>query len=467
MQDNSIHRSNIIVYVVAVLITSNLYALTDLLLQPEISYFSRDHVAFGSLVILFGAVLGYIILSYEKQAHKFREEKVKLLRELHLSKMKTDEDEKLNWAGLDNLSHEIHTAMSGIISFSQLLKDPKLSDDKQKVSADMIATSGERMLYILNELLEMLRIDSGTMKLYRSGVNINEQLDVVVEKFHPEAKKKGLKMVLYKTLSDSEATVNLDGGKLRSILTHLVHNAVKYTAKGSVELGYEIKVLFGGMDTVLDIYVQDTGVGVPDHMRETIFERFGQQDTEANPSGMGLGLSIARAYAELMGGKIWLESGESAGVTFWLRLPYEGEFQPRPVKKKVTESNRGRLPVIKGLKILIVEDDEISEKYLTEILDKSLNQIFVAHSGVVAVQMCRNTPDLDLILMDIKMPEMDGLEATRRIREFNKDVIIFAQTAYALPGDKKKAMKLGCNEYLTKPVMKKDLLKLIRQYIKS
>jgi len=273
-------------------------------------------------------------------------------------------------------------------------------------------------------------------------------------------------------LPSKEAIIKTDREKVYAILTNLVKNAIKYTEKGSIEFGYILKkdaepvVTEQGRSVKVEFYVKDTGIGIPKDRQQAIFERFIQADIADSRAfqGSGLGLSISKAYVEMLGGKIWVESEEGKGSTFYFTLPYESET----IKENRSE-NEILPPVevspIKKLKILIVEDDETSEELLLITVSKLGNEIISVRTGTEAVEACLNNPDIDLVLMDILMPEMDGHEATRQIRKFNKEIIIIAQTAYALEGDKEKAIAAGCDDYLPKPINANELKQMIRKYL--
>jgi hypothetical protein len=260
-------------------------------------------------------------------------------------------------------------------------------------------------------------------------------------------------------LPAKEAIIKTDNEKVYGILTNLVKNAIKFTFEGSIEIGYEKK------GKCLEFFVKDTGVGIPQNQQQIIFERFRQGSDSLNRKfeGSGLGLFISKSYVEMIGGEIWVESAEGNGSTFYFTIPYNSVSEEKGVIIDAI-SEKDKEVEIKNLKILIVEDDEISYSLLIRNVRKISTEVLHAITGFEAVEACRNNPDLDLVLMDIRMPKMDGLEATRQIRQFNKDVIIIAQTAYGFSSDSEKALKAGCNDYISKPINKVLLYELIKKH---
>jgi CheY-like chemotaxis protein/anti-sigma regulatory factor (Ser/Thr protein kinase) len=261
-------------------------------------------------------------------------------------------------------------------------------------------------------------------------------------------------------LQSKEAIIKTDIEKIYAILTNLVKNAIKFTNEGSIEFGYEKKGKY------LEFYVKDTGVGIPKNQTELIFERFRQGSDSNNRGyeGSGLGLSISKSYVEMLDGKMWVKSEEGKGSIFYFTIPYNtvSEEKTAIIDVIVGKDNGDQ---IKKLKILVAEDDEISYSLLTRTLQKICKEVMHVKTGVEAIESCHNNPDLDLVLMDIRMPDMDGYEATSQIRQFNKDVIIIAQTAYGYSGDSEKAIKAGCNDYISKPINKTLLFELIKKYV--
>ncbi len=242
--------------------------------------------------------------------------------ELIKAKDKAEESDRLKSAFLANMSHEIRTPMNGILGFAYLLKDPNLDGEEQQECIEMIEKSGKRMLNIINDIIDISKIEAGLMKLYIKESNINEQIDYIYTFFKPEAEAKNIKLLLKKSLTDRNAIIQTDKEKVYAIFTNLVKNAIKFTKNGSIEIGYNLK--FNNEQWVLELYVKDTGIGIPKDRQEAIFERFIQADISNKMAhqGAGLGLSISKAYIEMLGGKIWLISEEGVGSTFYFTLPY-------------------------------------------------------------------------------------------------------------------------------------------------
>jgi len=382
--------------------------------------------------------------------------------ELVKAKEKAEESDRLKSAFLTNMSHEIRTPMNGILGFSDLLKEPGLTGEEQQSYVAVIKKSGTRMLNTINDIISISKIEAGLIELNMQESNINDQIEYIYTFFKPEVERKGMQFSFRNSLPSNEAIINIDREKVYSILTNLVKNAVKYSEKGSIEFGYTLKK--DGELAELEFYVKDTGIGIPKDRQKAIFDRFIQADIADTRAfqGSGLGLSISKAYVEMLGGEIWVESEEGKGSSFYFTLPYHNE-----IIKESSSKNEILPPVeaspIKKLKILIVEDDETSEELLSISVRKLGKEIISVRTGTEAVEACLDNPDIDLVLMDILIPEMDGHEATRQIRKFNKDVIIIAQTAYALEGDKEKAIAAGCDDYMSKPINQELLLSKIKK----
>lgn len=389
-----------------------------------------------------------------------------MMEDLLKAKEKAEESDKLKTAFLANMSHEIRTPMNGILGFAELLKEPGLTVEEQQKYIRIIERSGVRMLNIINNIVDISKIEAGLMEVKIQESDINEQIDYIYTFFKPEVEAKGMELLHKEALPKNEAGILTDREKLFAILTNLVKNAIKYSEKGCIEFGY---VTSGGSiekpDT-LTFYVKDTGIGIRKDKIDIIFDRFRQvsEGSNRNYEGVGLGLSITKAYVEMLGGKIWVESEEGLGSCFYFTLPYKTTNQEVVKKRKQKTSTDKNLEKAANLKILIAEDDETAEWLLSITVQPFCSSLLVARSGTEAVEMCRNNTDIDLILMDIRLPQMNGHEATRLIRTFNKEVVIIAQTAYGLSSDRNNSFEAGCNEHISKPINKDDLRALIHKY---
>jgi hypothetical protein len=384
----------------------------------------------------------------------------KVHNELIEAKERAIESERLKSAFLANMSHEIRTPMNGILGFTDLLRTPGLTGKEQEEYIQIIQKSGDRMLNIINDIINISMIESGQVKVNYVNTNINEQMEFIEKFFRPEIENKGLKLFSNPLLPDNEVTILTDREKVYAILTNLVKNAIKFTSSGYIRLGYR------KMADHLEFFVEDSGYGITEDKKELIFERFrqGSEELTRNFEGAGLGLSISKAYAEMLGGSLRLESEIGKGSTFFCLIPIvqiKGDNNKKISVVSADEKTSGE----KKLKALVVDDDEISDKLITIPLSKICYEILHAVNGKEAVDLCRANNDIDLILIDLKMPEMDGYEAIQLIREFNKSVVIIAQTAYAQISDREKALAAGSNDYISKPIDRKLLMEIIRKYI--
>ena len=376
----------------------------------------------------------------------------KAKQELTIAKEKAEESDRLKSSFLANMSHELRTPMNGILGFTNLLQQKDLTGKERAEFVEIIEQSGNRMLNTVNDIIEVSKIDSGQIKVSITEVNIGNTLKSLHVFFSLEAKKKGLKLILNNKLSEDETTLLSDETKLSSILTNLIKNAIKFTEKGTIEIGCQKKKDF------LEFYVKDSGIGIPAKRKKAIFNRFEQADIEDKNiyQGSGLGLAITKSYVEILGGKIKVESIENKGSTFYVSIPYNPVKTKKSVKKQTDNK-------IKKLNILVVEDDNISSLILLKILEGSAKTIQTVKNGLEAVEVCKNNSNFDLILMDIKLPGLNGIEVIKRIRQFNTEVKIIIQTAHAFGNYKEKAFKVGCDDYISKPIKKELLFEKIQQ----
>jgi signal transduction histidine kinase/CheY-like chemotaxis protein len=376
---------------------------------------------------------------------------------------RAEENNRLKSAFLANMSHEIRTPMNGILGFAEILKDQTLNLQEQQEYLDIIEKSGIRMLNIINDIVDISKIESGQMEVSLSETNINDVLKYIYNLFKLEVEKKGIQLSYDYSLVDENAMILTDREKLYAILSNLVKNAVKFTTVGRIDFGYEYK------NESLRFFVKDSGLGIEKSKQKIIFERFIQADVSDKRTyqGAGLGLSISKAYVEMLGGKIGVESEFGKGSKFYFTLPYKKYLQTSEINTLLEPNSNITTNNLKKLKIIIAEDDEITTKLINTIVAKYSIHIFKVRNGNDAVETCKNNPDIDLIFMDIQMPDMNGYEAIKQIREFNTEVIIFAESAFVMLGDKEKAFSIGSNEYLSKPYKSQQLIELLYKYFST
>ncbi len=375
-------------------------------------------------------------------------------------KQKAEESNQLKTEFLHNMSHEIRTPLNGILGFSELLKEENISNEEQKQYIDVIQNSGKQLLHIIDDILEIARLETRQVRTIEKEVSLNNLLTEQFLIFDIKAKEKNLPLYLKKGLADEDSIILTDRTKLSKIVSNLLENAIKFTSTGFVELGYALA------NNVLDIYVKDTGAGIKPENQEIIFERFSQEEKalSRNFGGLGLGLSIVKENAELLGGKVSVQSEKGKGSTFHVFIPY------KPAKKEAVHfgNNQPSEKKQKVYTILIVEDEEVNIYYIETLLKffKEISyKVLQAHNGREAVEICKNTSDIDIVLMDLKMPVMNGFEATKRIKKFRPDLPVIAQTAYSTHEDKNKALASGCNDFISKPIKKENFKKLIYKYL--
>lgn len=403
------------------------------------------------LVSAFAVILKYSVNYKTKELQQKNEELLK-------AKEAAESSDHLKTIFLQNMSHEIRTPMSAIMGFLSLLENSDLNSEKKNQYLDVIQKSGQRLLTTLNDIMEISKIETGQITVNPEPVNVVDTLRYLHELFNKQVGDKNLGYKLAEHIDTNQAVIETDKNMLEGILTNLISNAIKFTETGSIALGNYID------NKKLVFYVKDTGMGIAKDRQEAIFERFVQADLNMTRSheGSGLGLSIVKAYVTMLGGDIWIESTPGLGSTFFFSIPYK----PISITSNMMEATIPQvLKSDKKSTILIVEDDPYNSLYITTILEDPNIDFFNAVNGMEAVQMVQDHPEISLVLMDLKMPLLNGIDATRKIREFNTRIPIIAQTAYALSGDDERALEAGCNDYISKPIDKDILIKLINKYL--
>jgi len=387
-------------------------------------------------------------------------EEKRITKELNAAKERAEESDRLKSAFLANMSHEIRTPMNGILGFTSLLQEPDLTGEEQEQYINIIQKSGDRMLNTINDIINISKIEAGLEKVQISEFDINEMLRELYHFFLPQLKTKGLDFYISEPLEPSKSNILSDPDKIHSILTNLIKNAIKFTLSGSISIDCSSQA------NGIQIVVQDTGIGIPENRQKAIFERFVQADlADARAfEGSGLGLAITKSYVEMLGGTIRMESKVNVGSDFYVSFPNCRAINTsKSVEQSVPENQSPS--EVQTMKILIVEDEQVSFDLLSIALNSLSKEILRAADGEEAVRLFQQNQDTDLILMDIKLPKISGLEASRQIRMLDSKVLIIAQTAYAQIGDKQKALDAGCNDYISKPIDIKQLKAIIQQHL--
>jgi PAS domain S-box-containing protein len=377
-------------------------------------------------------------------------------QKLLILKEKAEESDRLKTAFLSNMSHEIRTPMNAICGFSNLLLNKSISDDQKENFVEIININSQQLLSIINDIIDVSKIEAGQVSVSSNKFSINNLLEETRTIFLPNIKAKGLSLLCTMGLPASESYIVSDELKVKQVLNNLIYNAIKFTEAGQIDLGYRV------IDKNIEFFVKDTGIGIQQEHFEEVFERFRQIENTTNDSrkGTGLGLPISKAFVELLGGQIWLTSDLGKGSTFYFTIPYVMANDSKPQnEKKPTEKISWE-----GKTILIAEDDHPNLMYLRELLRETGANILMAKNGADVISLF-NDNNVDLILMDIKMPMLNGLEATKELRRQGHRVPIIAQTAYAFSDDKEKSLESGCNDYISKPIRQEELLGLIAKWL--
>ncbi len=369
------------------------------------------------------------------------------------AKERAEESDRLKTAFLNNLSHEIRTPMNAIVGFSSLLGDA-FEEDQKKHFVNIISTNAEQLLRIIDDVLAVSRLDSEKIAVEKENISLENLLFMVYNTCLPQAHKMNLLIKEPEIDAQLPPSVLTDGAKIIQVLTGLIDNAIKYTNQGHITFGCKL------LNNRLHFYVADTGIGIREEEQPLIFDRFFRSESAQRNAirGNGLGLSIAKGLVDLLDGKIGLSSQEGSGSTFYFDIPL---VVSNLEHKNPLQSDEPEQPIMKHLVVLVAEDEDDNYNYLETLLKNKFKAIIRANNGEEAIQIV-DSHTIDLVLMDIKMPVIDGIAATKAILSRHPDMPIIIQSAYAQPDEIKKALEAGSKACVVKPIDKDKLMAQIR-----
>jgi len=388
-------------------------------------------------------------------------ERRRVEQELRSAKEKAEESDRLKSAFLANMSHEIRTPLNAIVGFSRLLARKNYDQDKRKIFIDDIQSNSNQLLTIINDILDISKIESGQFILNPTPVCINKILQEVYDTMQLQIKDKDVLLFCEKPLPDTDVTITVDEVRLKQILTNLLNNAIKFTEHGYIHFGYK------SIDAkYLLFFVRDTGIGIAPEKHAIIFEHFRQEDdtTTRRYGGTGLGLSISKKLIELMGGTIWVESEKNKGAQFFINVPIIHNIYESVDFEKQTHNDIDHT-AFNGETILVVDDHTSSFIFISEMLENENVQVIQATSGEQAVEICNNIPSIQLVLMDIQMSGVSGVDAMKQIKAVHPSIPVVAQTAFAQKGDRERFMVQGFDDYITKPLDEQELQTIFTRFL--
>ncbi len=390
-------------------------------------------------------------------------ERIQFIEKLKHAKLDAEEADRLKTAFLANMSHEIRTPMNSIVGFSSLLTDPGNTEELKEKYLNHIVNSTNSLMSLIDDIIDVSKIEAGQLKITKTECHVNELLTDLYSSFSNSNTNKNIELLLSFPEKGEDLKFISDPLRVRQVLTNLIGNALKFTESGSIEIGYNLHKK--KKETFIEFYVTDTGIGIPENKLDMIFQRFSQiEDAHTKKyGGTGLGLTISQRIVEILGGTIGVKSEIHKGSTFYFSLPFVAVTNEKRDTPEIFKASKYNW---KNKTILIAEDEDSNFQLLKAAFDRTQISILHAHNGSEAVDMFKETGIIDLILMDIRMPIMNGYEATRKIKAMDKSVPVISITAYAMSEDGSKSLAAGCDSYMSKPIRPGKLLAAIDKYLK-
>lgn len=429
--------------------------------NPQITYESTAFKADGSVMTVEWTDVAIFnkeseVVEFQSVGHDITE-KLKTLNDLRIAKEKAEESDNLKTAFINNISHEIRTPLNGILGIGQFLVGSELSAEERSEFFEHIEKSSNRLMDTVTDYMDMAMLFSNIMKMNKKEFALDPVFETITAKTKPLCLAKNIKFEVEIPIESIDLIINSDPEFIQKILDKLLDNALKFTNEGSITCGHKI------ITDQLEFFVKDTGSGIDNNMQDLIFEMFRQADVSNTRGyeGSGLGLTIAKGLVTLLGGQIYVSSEKGKGSEFKFTIPLKNSGKSiLPDAIDITKPKSTKTPLI-----LIAEDDDLNYLFLEAVLDSLGYNYIHAVNGKEAVDFCRQNPEISIVLMDIKMPVLNGDEATKQIRVFRPELPIIATTAYAQTGDEHRFLEAGCNDYLPKPIKKEKLLAIIRKYV--
>lgn len=453
-------------YFISILILYNLIVI----LKQNIFLYDYHSFEFGMYIgnNFFLSSAGILTIIGTNYLNKYHDELViknKLLneesKELIFAKNKAEESDRLKTAFLANMSHEIRTPMNGIIGFSEMYLDKSVSFEEREQFAKIVIDSSQQLLRIVNDILDLSKIETNQILIKKETRDIFEIIHTTEKIFERKCKLKEIEF-LTKYPNKLKCLVHTDHVRLSQIINNLLDNAIKFTHKGFIEFGFSETA--GGVI----FHVKDSGIGIPKEYQKIIFDRFRQIETSQSKKygGTGLGLSICKHLTYKLGGQLWINSEENKGADFFLSIPYGDVDEYKQSINKINYKDSRLIGEDKKY-IIVAEDDQSNFLYIETLLENENIVIHHATNGQEAISYFKENKNIDLILMDIKMPILNGIDAMREIKKLDKTVPIIAQTAFAMAEDKTKMFEFGFDDYIAKPIESKILFKLLNRHLYS